>query len=202
MSTVVNRTALWSIGALVALIPAGCAKETPAPARQPFAIEREQIATGTATVKKIDLKKRLVTLQGEDGRVFTVTAGPEVRNLPQVKVGDVVVIQFYQAVTAEMRSPTAEEKANPREVVEATERAPLGAKPGAAEGRAVRIVGTISAIDMATLQVTVKDLDGAVFTVQARDPNNVAKFKVGDPVVFTYTEAIAIAVEPAPKTKR
>lgn len=195
MSTKTSRTALWSV--LIAVAFVACSKRAPEP-REPFAIERSNVATGQATVVKINMKDRHVTLRGEDGREFTIVAGEEVRNLKQVKVGDVVVVTYYEAIAAEMRPPTDDEKANPATVVQAAERAPLGDKPGMVGGQSVRLVGTVTSIDMTTLRATIKDTDGVVHTVQGRDPNNVKRFKVGDPVVLTYTEALAIAVEPAP----
>jgi hypothetical protein len=36
----------------------------------------------------------------------------------------------------------------------------------------------------------------------AEDPKNFDKVKVGDTVVFTYTEAVAIDVKPAPQPKK
>ena len=164
-------------------------------------MQRENVVSASATVQKVNLETREVTLKGEDGRVFTIVAGEEVRNLPQVKAGDMVVVAYREATVAEIRPPTEEEKASPRQMVQAAGRAPVGEKPGAAAAQGVRLVGTISAIDMATLGVTLRDLNAGVTTVQARDANNVTKFKVGDPVVFTYTEAVAVAVEPAPKSK-
>jgi Cu/Ag efflux protein CusF len=195
-----NGGAWLGASALLALTPLGCAKQEPP--RQPFTVQRENVVSATATVQKVNLKTREVTLKGEDGRVFTIVAGEEVRNLPQVKVKDAVVVAYHEAVVAEMRPPTDEEKASPRQMVEIAERAPVGGKPGAAAAQGVRLVGTITAIDMSSLRVTMKDLDGGVTTVQAENAENVAKFKVGDPVVFTYTEAVAISVEPAPKAKR
>ena len=165
-------------------------------------MQRENLVSTTATVQKVNLKTRQVTLKGEDGRVFTIVAGEEVRNLPRVKVKDKVVVAYHEAVSAEMRPATDEEKASPRRMVQIAGRAPAGEKPGAAAASSVRLVGTITAIDMSSLRVTLKDLDGGVTTVQAQNAENVAKFKVGDPVVFTYTEAMAISVEPAPKAKR
>ena len=190
-----NARTLFGASALITLIPLGCAKEAP---RQPFTVQRENVVSATATVQKVDLKTREVTLKGEDGRVFTIVAGEEVRNLPQLKVGDTVVAAYREAVVAEMRPPTEEEKAGSRQVVQIAGRAPLGEKPGVAAAQGIRLVGTITAIDMNTLRVTLKDHDGGVTTVQAQNAENVAKFRVGDPVVFTYTEAMAIAVEPAP----
>ena len=41
---------------------------------------REKI-TATAVVQAVDQKNRLLTLKGEDGKVFTIKVGNEVRNL-------------------------------------------------------------------------------------------------------------------------
>src|SRR6185503_2749627 len=110
-----NGKALLGASALVALMPLGCAKQEPP--REPFTVQRENLVSTTATVQKVNLKTRQVTLKGEDGRVFTIVAGEEVRNLPQVKVKDKVVVAYHEAVMAEMRPPTDEEKASPRRMV-------------------------------------------------------------------------------------
>ena len=60
----------------------------------------EQVQEVSATVTAVDVPGRLVTLKGPDGKLFTVEAGAEVRNLPQVSVGDRVVVRYY-----EVRSP-------------------------------------------------------------------------------------------------
>ena len=49
----------------------------------------EQIDTGmlieaTATVEAVDMTNRLVTIKGPEGRLVTIRAGEEVKNLPQV----------------------------------------------------------------------------------------------------------------------
>jgi hypothetical protein len=48
---------------------------------------REKV-TATAVVQAVDQKNRLLTLKGEDGKVFTIQVGDEVRNLTQMRVGD------------------------------------------------------------------------------------------------------------------
>ena len=50
---------------------------------------REKV-TATAVVQAVDQKNRLLTLKGEDGKVFTIKVGNEVRNLAQVYAGDTV----------------------------------------------------------------------------------------------------------------
>lgn len=56
-------------------------------------VTKERIVNATATVEAIDLAKRVVTLKGPKGNLFDITAGDEVRNLAQVKVGDLVKVK-------------------------------------------------------------------------------------------------------------
>ena len=89
------------LGALSLLAMAGCAstpdkapvkeeKAVTQPAEPAMAI-REKVSA-TATVKAINLETRQVTLQGKKGNPFTITVSEAVTNLPQVKVGDQVVV--------------------------------------------------------------------------------------------------------------
>jgi hypothetical protein len=59
-----------------------------------------------ATVVAIDYQTRKVTLKGPDGKVIKVTAGPEVKRLNEVKVGDSVVARLTRAVSIEVSKPT------------------------------------------------------------------------------------------------
>ena len=90
---------------------------------EPATVERTSEAT--ATVTAIDLPERLVTLRGPEGNLFTVQASEEVRNLPQLEVGDRVVVRYYEAIAAEMAKPGQEASASATAM-----RAPPGAKPG------------------------------------------------------------------------
>ena len=83
----------------------------------------EQVREVSATVTAVDLPGRLVTLRGPEGKLFTVEAGEEVRNLPQVEVGDRVVVRYYEAIAAELAKPGQQAAAS----AEVT-RAPLGAQ--------------------------------------------------------------------------
>src|SRR5262245_39980124 len=62
-----------------------------------------QTVTATAVVQAIDLSTRGVTLKGEDGNVFTFVAGDQVKNLPQVRVGDTVKATYTESVALEVR---------------------------------------------------------------------------------------------------
>ena len=58
-----------------------------------------------ATVETVDQQARTVLLRGPTGGLLTVHAGPEVRNLPQVKPGDQVVVRYTEAVAARIVRP-------------------------------------------------------------------------------------------------
>jgi len=157
----------------------------------------ETAVTATATVKKIDLKKRLVTLQGADGETTTITAGPEVKNLDQVRVGDEVVATYFESVAYEVKAPS---QGTPGvAVAEEVQRAKPGERPGAAGARVTTITATITGIDKKKGTVTLTGPDGDAVTVKARNPDNLEKIKKGDLVDITMTQAVAIAVEPKKK---
>lgn len=186
-----------TIAALVALSSGGAAlAEEKAPAKKPY-VKRERTVTATATVQAIDLDKRVVTLKGPEGNVFDVTVGKEARNLPQVKVGDEVTVKYYEALSA-----TVYKKGEAPQVEGATEglaRTKPGEKPGGVAGRQMTVTATVEAIDMKKPTVTLKGSEGKLLTVKIKDRKNLENVKVGDEVVLTYTEALAISVEKAKK---
>ncbi len=68
-------------------------------------IKKENVATVTAEVLAIDLNARVVTLRGPEGNVFDLKVGEEAKNLPQLKVGDLVTAKFYESIVVEVRKP-------------------------------------------------------------------------------------------------
>jgi Cu/Ag efflux protein CusF len=154
-----------------------------------------QVVEMQATVTAIDMATRSVTLKGENGTETTIQVDERARNLGQVKVGDTVKVAYVQALAWKMSKST---KAEPTvEVEEAAGRAKEGGKPGGMAGRRLSATVTIEAIDIDKGTVTLKGPAGNSRTVKALDPDNLTKVKVGDLVDITYTEAVAIQVEPA-----
>lgn len=70
-------------------------------------------------------------------------------------------------------------------------------KPAVGEARQVKMRGTISAIDKEKSTVTLKGPKGRTITLDVQDPSKLDVLKVGDPVVGTYIEAIAVEVKKA-----
>jgi len=154
----------------------------------------------TATVEKIDHATRIVTLKGPEGNTVTFKVGPEAHNLDKVKAGDTVNVKYYEAVAWQVIKPGMGKPGVTSTTV--AERAPKGAQPGGAVGTQVTLLATIVAIDPDGTHVTLKGPQGNTQRVAVRNPENLKKVKVGDEVEITYTEAMAISVEPAPPAKK
>jgi Cu/Ag efflux protein CusF len=149
-----------------------------------------------ATITKIDTATREVTLKGPKGREVTVEAGPEVKNFAQMKVGDKVNVEYVEALTLEL-------KKGGKAVVGRTEQAGVasakpGERPAALMGRQLTVTADVIAVDAATQTVTLKGPKQTV-DLKVADPEQFKLIKVGDQVEANYTEALAIAVEPAKK---
>jgi hypothetical protein len=71
------------------------------------------------------------------------------------------------------------------------------AKPAKVVADSVKVRGTIDAIDKEKGTVTLKGPKGRSVTIEVRDPSKFDVIKVGDPVVATYVEAVAVQVRKA-----
>jgi Cu/Ag efflux protein CusF len=188
---------------LCALALAACATRVTAPPapvvtsevqEDPGRLRVDERTTVSATVKEVDYESRVVTLLAPNGEDVVFRAGDEVRNLAQVKVGDVVQATYYESVAIEVKKPGT---ATPGVTAgSGAERAPLGAKPGAAAVESMQIVATVVKVDKKNGAVTLRGPKGRTKTLPVRNPAHLDAVKVGDLVEVTYTEAIGIAVVP------
>jgi Cu/Ag efflux protein CusF len=171
---------------------------TSARAQQPTAGEAVISSTSvTATVTKIDYATRAVTLKTQDGKEHEIVADTAVRNLSQVKPGDVVTATYAEALAYEVLKKGA--KAPGVEQVVGGGRAEPGKKPAGAIGQQTTVTVTITAIDRTVPSVTFTGPRGNSRTIKVRHPEKLEGVSVGDMVDITYTEALAITVDPAPK---
>ena len=159
---------------------------------------KERTIKRTATVQAIDLANRVVTLKGEKGNIFDLKVGEEAKNLPQVKVGDLVTVQYYESLAFEVTKPGQAVAAGATTGVAS---AKPGEKPAGVAAGQVTITATVEAIDAKNHYVTLKGPDGKAKEIKVKDPKNLVNVKVGDQVAITYTEALAIEVTPAKKKK-
>jgi hypothetical protein len=161
-------------------------------------VEDSWLVSTSATVEAIDHKTRMVTIRGPQGNTSTFKVGDSVKNLDQVKVGDRVTVDYYQSLAVQVIKVGSAESSE-EQVVES---AAPGEEPGMAAAKKVTVVATVEAIDHAAPSITLKDEKGNVTTVKVRHPERLKLVKVGDTLKITYREAVAVAVEPPPKTAK
>jgi hypothetical protein len=155
-----------------------------------------QTVEASATIVAIDKATRDITLKGPKGDEVRITAGPEVRNFDQLKVGDVVKIKYLESLAIELK------KGGGLKVQKTEAAGAAGVKPGeqpaGVVGRQVTVVGDVIKLDAATQTITVKGPERTV-DLKARDPEQFKLIAVGDQIQATYTEALAVAVTPVAK---
>ncbi len=154
---------------------------------------KERVITSTATVEAIDLKNRLVTLKGKNGTAMDLKVSENVKNLAQVKVGDLVTAKYYESIAIELADPGTSMQIGKSESVT---KAKTGKKPSGVQASVLSVVANIESIDFKAHVATLKGPEGKIVTVTIRDTEKWSSAKVGDKVRITYTEALAIDVRP------
>jgi len=150
----------------------------------------------TATVVAIDKATRTVTLKGPQGRSVDVIAGDAVKNFDQIRVGDGVVARYQEALTLELKKAKAPGGATETAVLA---RAKLGERPAGVAGREITVLADVVAVDPKKSIISLKGPRGNIIDLKVRNPDHFKVVKVGDQVEAVYTEALAVAVTPAPK---
>lgn len=164
--------------------------------------ERTTVKSVSAVITAIDAKTRELTLEGSLGNLITITAGPELARFDELAVGDMVNATYTASVSGELRAPTEEELANPLVVLDAEAiKAQKDEDPGAAAGVTVRAVCTIEGMNRVTGTVMLKDSDGDFHLIEDVDPAKMADVNIGQTVVVTYTEAVALSLDKQHSTK-
>jgi outer membrane protein len=131
-----------------------------------------------------------------DGSTVLVIAGEQVRNLPQLRVGDTVTLEFYDTLTLELKKGGTGAPASRADIVSGS-RAELGQRPGGVTTRETVIVADVIAADAATQTISLRGPGGRTAILPLRDPEQFKRISVGDQVEATYVEAAALSITPA-----
>jgi hypothetical protein len=151
----------------------------------------------SAQVVAIDKATRTVSLKTPKGDVVDIVASADVKNFDQVKVGDYLFVRYAQALTLELQK--VKTSAGQPSVREEAAKAKPGEKPAVAGAREVTAIATVTAVDKKNSTIALKGPRGNVVTLDVRNPDQFKVIKKGDQVEVTYTEALALSVEPAKK---
>ena len=169
--------------------PAGLRAQTPAVDQ---GIDEVEVIHATATVEKIDLAKRKVTLLFEDGKHKTYKVDKSVQNLDQVKVGDHLKISYTEEIIIVVgKSNEAPSQAEAGEVGVA----PKGAKPGIVMVDTSALSAKVLAVDPQKRRVTLEEPDGKKKTVKlGKKVTNLDQLKVGDSIDMIMTESLVVDI--------
>ncbi len=167
-------------------------EETATTLQEKPAMKEQVTVTMESTVTAVNHETRQVTLQDSSGELVTFIAGEQVRNLAQVDVGDKILVEYIEAIEIQVMGPE-EAQLGAGEISAAT-RAEPGEKPAGAEITETTVIVVIEAINKENETVTLKGADGNSKTVKVRNPANLEKVTIGDKVMITYTESLAVVV--------
>lgn len=144
-----------------------------------------------ATVSAIDYKTRSVTLKDAQGNKRTVTAGPDVSNLEQVKVGDpVTIIAALETVAyLQERGQAAEDGAAGIALGAG------GSNIGVFKANTEQHTAVVTAVDTERHRVTLQFSDMSSRTLPVRKDVAISAKDIGKKVVIKTTHAMAVKVE-------
>ena len=124
-----------------------------------------------------------------------VKVPPEVKRLGEVAVGDTINVVLEQGLLLEFQ-PAGSETVEPQAVV-AGATAAASERPGAAVAGGVMATVTVTKIDQKARLVSLQGPKGKVYQVKAGPKVQLDRLKVGDRLLATYVESVAIQLEKA-----
>jgi hypothetical protein len=159
-------------------------------------IGAETVLTVHGKIASVDREKKTVTLQAASGKQITLTV-QNPYNLESAKAGDPFVAQFRETITIVGKGPSP--NPTPATLKEGLWTAAPNQRPGAAAARQLQFAVVVAAVDAADQRVTLRAPDGTQETVHIANPETLAGVQVGDQLIITMIQSVAIALarEPA-----
>lgn len=155
-------------------------------------IDAVAVTKTTATVEKIDLEKRKLTLLLEDGKHKTLKVDSRVTNLDQVKVGDRLQISLTDELVLLVGKSKADlQNASAKEFTVS----PQGATPSVSVVDTATMTARILAVDAEKRRVTLEDPDGKKKKIKlSKDVTNLDQLHVGDTVEVLTAESLVVGI--------
>lgn len=156
-------------------------------------IGAETVITVHGKIVAVDPANKLVTLQGPGGKDVSLTVNNPY-NLGSLKAGDRYVARFTESISVIGRGPS--DTPPVATLAAGLWTAAPGQIPGAAAARQAQLVVVVAAIDAADQRVTLKAPDGSTENIHVTNPDALQGVQIGDRIVITLTQSVAIALAP------
>jgi len=158
-------------------------------------VAAESVLTVHGKIVSVDTADKLVTLEGPGGKTVTLTiVNPD--NLAAIKPGDRFVARFTEVITIVGKGPSDVPPAVT--LREGLWTSAPGATPGALVARQAKVAVVVTQIDLNDQLVTLQAPDFSTETVHVTNPEALGSLQVGDRIVITVWQSIAIKLVPEP----
>jgi hypothetical protein len=156
-----------------------------------------ELVTITGEVTAIDAAARTIKLRGPLGGEISGKVSEEVKNLAQIKVGELVTMAFYESLAIAVKR-----KGESTVLFQSAsgDSAEAGERPAGYMAKTETGVVTVVAVDADKHSLVVQNEKGVITAVAVQRPEFAAKLKdlkVGDQLEVTRTEAFIANVSPA-----
>jgi hypothetical protein len=143
------------------------------------------VLTLNGEVVAVDPASLLVTVKGA-GRGSSTLQVRSDKELEAVKPGDHVVVRYIEgAQVGKGKVGTA---------VPSLKDGIVGAEPDGSPAKHP-LVASVEGVDSANQEITIKGPDGSLETIEVTNPGHLAQIKVGDKIVITHVQALALSIE-------
>jgi hypothetical protein len=143
-----------------------------------------------AVVIKVDSKTRTVTLKEKDDTVTNFVAGPEIKNFPQIKVGDRLTVTHELAVVIELVKVNHHGIRSEVQTSSQTSAA-LGSKPASVISNTTTIIATVVGIDRQKMTISVKGPKGRPDTYRVKNATLLKDIAINDEIKIILYDAMA-----------
>jgi hypothetical protein len=152
---------------------------------------RSEMRTETGVIEAIEASSRTLTLKKPDGTFVTTVAGPDIKRLEELKLGDTVNVRYYENVVVRVKRPGEPDVVSSAKGTTGSDQV----LPGGTRAKQVTVTATITAIDPTMPSITFTGPHGWKYSSKVQDTEALAKVKVGDKVDIVWTEATLVSVE-------
>jgi hypothetical protein len=146
------------------------------------------VLTLRGEVVAIDSANRLVTVGDVNGHSSKLEVRSE-KDLDSLTVGDRVVARYVEGAQIN--------KKKLRGAAASLNDGMTGSDFGGTASKSQMLVATVENVDAAEQEVTIKGEDGSLETIMVANPKYLRHIKVGDHVVITGAQALALSLEKA-----